>query len=68
MKGSCFPRKDNDPDYIVAWKYKYDFKAGKYAEKVMTYGEAKRRAEELCAEHPDKTFWPEPVAEPPKGH
>ena len=51
--------KPDDPGYIVAWKYKYEFETGKMADKVMTYGEAKKKAEELSAKESDKTFWPE---------
>lgn len=54
-----FIRKATDPGYIVAWRDKYDHAAGKYSDEVMTYGEAKTRAESLCDEHPDKTFWAE---------
>lgn len=61
-------RKDSDPGYIVAWKYKYKFEAGKYADQVMTHGEAKKRAEELCAQHPDMTFWAERQQAPAKAH
>ena len=53
----CHP--SDEPGYIVAWKYKYKFKAGKYADEVMTYGEAQKRAEELSAENAEMTFWPE---------
>ena len=56
-----FIYKPDDPGYIVAWKYKYEFKAGKYEDEIMTYGEAQKRAEELRTQHPDMTFWPEKV-------
>jgi hypothetical protein len=56
-------KKTDDPGYIVAWKYKYEFKVGKYTGEVMTYGEAKVRAEKLNIEQPDMTFWPEKVQE-----
>ena len=29
----------------------------------MTYGEAKARAEELCEQHPERTFWAEKLSE-----
>ena len=48
-----------DPGYIIAWKYKYKFEVGKMLDKVMTYGEAKKKAEELCKQHQEKTFWAE---------
>lgn len=60
-----FIYKDDDPGYIVAWKYKYEFKTGKFDE-VMTYGEAKRKAEQLQTKHPDQTFWAERVQTPKK--
>ena len=59
----AFIRKPDDPGYIVAWKYKYEFEAGKFADEVMTFGEALAKAERLNAEQPEKTFWPESVGE-----
>ena len=47
------------PGYIVAWKLKYEFSAGKLTDEVMTYAEACQRAEELGQQHPEKTFWAE---------
>ena len=64
MSDTTLLTKASDTGYIVAWKYKYDFKAGKYDE-VMTYGEAKKRAEELTAENKDMVFWPERKKESP---
>ncbi len=57
-----FIRKAGDPGYIVAWRHKYEHEAGKLAEEVMTYGEATARAEALCEQHPEKTFWAERAA------
>jgi hypothetical protein len=62
------PKHDSDPGYIVGWKYKYKFESGKYADQVMTYGEAKKRAEDLSAEHPDMTFWAEKAPGSLKSH
>ncbi len=58
MSDTTFLAKDSDTGYIVAWRYKYEFNAGKYDE-VMTYGEARKRAEKLTAENKDRVFWPE---------
>jgi hypothetical protein len=65
---SMHPVPDSEPGYIVAWKYKYQFKAGKYSDQVMTFAEATKRAEELAAQHPEMTFWPEKVQEAFKPH
>lgn len=48
---------DDEPGFVIGWKYKYQFECGYYDEE-MTYLEAKKRAEQLHEEHPDKTFWP----------
>ncbi len=58
-------KKDSDDGYIVGWKEKYGFSAGRFTDDVMTYGEAKRKAEALNAEHPDRVFWPELLAANP---
>jgi hypothetical protein len=68
MYSGVEPKKDSDPGYIVAWKYKYRFEAGTYPDEVMTYGEAKKRAAELCTEHADMTFWPVKVQGAVKAH
>ncbi|HQU15972.1 MAG: hypothetical protein B7Z66_07870 [Chromatiales bacterium 21-64-14] len=59
MVDSLFPRKNDDPGYIVAWRSKLEHKAGRYLDQVMTYGEAKKRATALAAQSSDKTFWAE---------
>ncbi|GEM_PF-2723725 len=61
MSGSLFPHGPDSPGFIVAWRSKREFQAGRYPEPVMTYGEAMRRAAALAAEHPDRTFWAEPA-------
>lgn len=68
MDDSLFPRKNEDPGYIVAWRSKREHKAGRYPDQVMTYGEAKKRAQALASEHPDKTFWAERPSVPPEPH
>jgi hypothetical protein len=65
LKGDVQRRRDDDPGYIVAWKYKYKFEAGKNADMVMSYGAAKQRAAELAAQHPERTFWAERLADSP---
>ena len=52
-------RRAQDPGYIIAWKLKYEFETGKFTEETMTYGEARKKCEELNLENPDKTYWPE---------
>ncbi|MCB1866896.1 MAG: hypothetical protein KDG50_15875 [Chromatiales bacterium] len=52
--------KNADRDgFIIGWRMKYGFEAGKMADKVMTYGAAKKLAAELNAKDPKKTYWPE---------
>jgi len=58
-----FIRKAEDPGYIVAWRDKYAHEAGKDTTEVMTYGKAKAKAEALCEEHADKTFWAEKLTD-----
>lgn len=48
---------NDEPGFVIAWKYKYKFEAGCYDEE-MTFGEAKARVEQLHEEHSDMTFWP----------
>ena len=68
MTGTFTPKADpllrraSDPGYRVAWKYKYKFERG-VLDGEMTYGEAKKKAEELQAKEPDKVFWPELIYE-----
>lgn len=61
-------RRDSDSDYIIAWKLKYDFETGKMKDETMTYGEARKKCEELNAGNPEKTFWPEKVKPAPEWH
>jgi hypothetical protein len=58
MYSSMNPRKDSDTGYIVAWRDMRKFEAGKL-DGEMTYGEARKKAEELSAREPDKTYWAE---------
>jgi hypothetical protein len=51
-------KSDSDPGYVVAWRHKRKFEAG-VLEGEMTYGEARKKAEELSAKEPDKTYWAE---------
>ncbi len=57
--GEPFIRKPDDSGYIVAWRHKYEHLAGKYTDDVMTYAKAKAKAETLCEQHTDRTFWAE---------
>ena len=40
-------RRDDDSDYIIAWKLKYDFETGKLTDTTMTYGEAKKKVRRI---------------------
>ncbi len=57
MAEDTFHHKDDEPGFVIGWKYKYKFESGQYDEE-MTYGEARRRVSRLHDEHPDMTFWP----------
>ena len=61
-------RRDDDSEYIIAWKLKYDFETGKLTDSTMTYGEAKKKCAELNANDDAKTFWPEKVKPAPEWH
>jgi len=53
------PHGDDEPGFIVAWRSKKLFEAGKYLDEVMTFGEAREKAEALSAGDPEKTYWAE---------
>ncbi len=61
-------RRDADTGYIIAWKHKYDFETGKFKGETMTYGEARKKCEELNSKNPDKTYWPEKTKPDPEWH
>ena len=58
MYSSMDTRKDSDTGYIVAWRHMRKFEAGKL-EGEMSYAEAKKKAAQLTAKEPDKTYWAE---------
>jgi len=58
MYSALFNKNDSDTGYVVGWRYKKKLEAGKL-EGEMTYGEAKKKAEEMNAKEPDKSFWAE---------
>jgi hypothetical protein len=58
MYSGLFNKHDTDTGYVIGWRYKKKLEAGKL-EGEMTYGEAKKKAEELSAKEPEKSFWPE---------
>ena len=62
-KADPLQRRASDKGYRVAWKLKYGFEKGAFDEE-LTYGEAKKKAEELEAKEPGKTFWPELIHVP----
>ncbi len=55
------PIHDTDGGFYVAWHSKRAFKAGKFSDKVMTYGEAKKEAQKLATKHPENTYWAEHI-------
>jgi len=57
------PHDRGEPGYIVAWRSKKAFQAGKYPDQVMSYGEALDKAEEMSANNPELTFWAEHTPE-----
>ena len=61
-------RRDQDAGYIIAWKRKYEFETGKFKDETMTYGEARKKCEELNAENPENTYWPEKLKQDPEWH
>lgn len=63
MASGVDPHKPDEPGYIVAWRHKSQFKAGKNIDQVMTYAEAAKKAEELTANSSDTVYWAEPKPE-----
>lgn len=62
MYSALFNKNDSDKGYVVGWRYKKKLEAGKL-DGEMTYGEAKKKAEEMNAKEPEKSFWAEKVLE-----
>jgi len=60
MAAGIEPRSADEPGYIVAWRSKKLFEAGKFLDEVMTFGEARKKAEALSADDSSKTYWAEP--------
>lgn len=52
-------KRATDMGYIVAWRHRVEHKAGKLLDQEMTYAEAKKKAEEMEVQEPDKVFWAE---------
>ncbi len=59
MSAGIEPHKPDEPGFIVAWRHKKEFKAGKFRDQVMTYAEACKKAEKLTAESQDTVYWAE---------
>ena len=62
MYSGIHPKNINDTGYVVGWRSKRAFQRGTL-EGEMTFGEAQKKAAELLAKEPDKTFWAEKVLE-----
>jgi hypothetical protein len=56
---SLEPHSLDTPGFIVAWRHKQEFKAGKMLDDVMTYGEALKKAEQLNQKGDDMFYWVE---------
>jgi len=59
MSAGIGPHAPDEPGYIVAWRSKKEFRAGKYLDAVMSYAQAGEKADKMSAEHPEMTFWAE---------
>jgi hypothetical protein len=68
MSAGIGPHKPSEPGYIVAWHSKKEFRAGKYPDLVMSYGEAVEQARRFSEKNPALTFWAEPAPEPSRQH
>ncbi|MDX1334803.1 MAG: hypothetical protein R3312_03385 [Gammaproteobacteria bacterium] len=62
-RADVFHRNDADAGYRVAYRSKRGFEKGVFDEE-LTYGEARKKAEELAAKDDTKTFWPEMIMDP----
>ena len=62
-RADVFHRNDSDAGYRVAYRSKRGFEKGVFDEE-LTYGEARKKAEELAAKDDAKTFWPEMIMDP----
>jgi hypothetical protein len=58
FKGDPLWKRADDPGYRIGWRSKAKFEKG-HLDGEMTYGEATKKAAELSAAEPDKTFYPE---------
>ena len=56
-------KKASDKGYRVGWKLRYGFERG-YLDDEMTYGEAKKKAEELGKKDQNKVYWAEMIMDP----
>ena len=61
MSASVEPHKLEEDGYIVAWRSKKEFMAGKNLDKVMTYGKAIQEAEKLTKKGDGNVYWAEAV-------
>lgn len=68
MSSGIGPHKASEPGFIVAWHSKRQFRAGKFVNDVMTFGEAQERAKELSRKNQDLTFWAEHAPEKIEPH
>ena len=62
-KADSLQKRASDKGYCIGWKLRYGFERG-HLDGEMTYGEAKKKAEELGAKEPNKVFWAEMMMEP----
>jgi hypothetical protein len=59
-RADVFKRNDSDAGYHVGYRSKRGFDKG-HLEGEMTYGEARKKAEELAAKDDSMTYWPEMI-------
>jgi hypothetical protein len=64
LAGDPLRRRDSDPGYRVGWRHRVRFEKG-HLEGDMSYGEARRRADELQASDTEgKVYFPEMIRIP----
>ncbi len=69
MKHSAIdPHRLDEPGYIIAWHSKREHKAGKFMDKPMSYGDARKAAARMEHEHPENTYWAEQEQHLPPPH
>ena len=63
MSAGIEPHRPDEHGWIIAWRHKREFRAGRNTDEVMTYREAVRKAEELTENSEDTVYWAEALPE-----